>query len=193
MGSRKSSPTRRPCSRRSTMLSIAAIQSFAGLSRPIRAKSCLEAVAVADSDSSVAPRPAPGRTPAARRWLTGLLIPKEQAAGRVEKRALFSDRWVRDALNSPQLLLIFTFFYWPTGEALWWAFTLERPWGGGNEWVGFGNFNAMLTDAVYWSSIVSSVIFAAASTGLAMAVALVLAILTDRELRGSRVYRSVLV
>jgi ABC-type sugar transport system permease subunit len=49
------------------------------------------------------------------------------------------------------------------------------------------------SDPVYWGSIVSSVIFAAASTGLAMSAALVLALLTDRELRGSRIYRSVLV
>jgi len=150
-------------------------------------------VAVADSDSSVAPRPAPGRKPAARRWLTGLLIPKEQAAGRVEKRAFFSDRWLGVALIAPQLLLIFTFFYWPAGEALYWAFTLERPWGGGNEWVGFGNFKAILSDPVYWNSIWSSVIFALASTGLGMAMAFSLAILTDRELRGYRIYRAVLV
>ena len=70
---------------------------------------------------------------------------------------------------------------------------MERPWGGGNEWVGFANFPAILSDPVYWNSIVSSVIFAAASTGLAMAIALGLAFLADREMRGSRIYRSVLV
>lgn len=111
----------------------------------------------------------------------------------MEKRAFFANRWLGVALIVPQILLIFTFFYWPAGEALYWAFTLERPWGGGNEWVGFGNFQAILSDPVYWNSIVSSVIFAMATTGLAMAVALVLAFAVDREMRGSRIYRSVLV
>src|SRR5205809_6203468 len=111
----------------------------------------------------------------------------------MEKRTLFTNKWLGMALVLPQVLLIFTFFYWPAGEALYWAFTLERPWGGGNEWVGFGNFRAILSDPVYWNSIVSSIIFALASTGLGMMIALVLAILTDRELRGYRVYRSVLV
>jgi sn-glycerol 3-phosphate transport system permease protein len=112
---------------------------------------------------------------------------------RAEKRAYFSNRSLGIALIVPQILLIFTFFYWPTGEALYWAFTLERPWGGGNEWVGLGNFKAILSDPVYWNSIVRSVIFAAASAGLGMATALILALLTDRELRGWRIYRSVLV
>src|SRR3974390_3433832 len=61
-----------------------------------------------------------------------------------EKRAYFTERWVGIALIVPQLLLIFTFFYWPAGEALYWAFTLERPWGGGNQWVGLGKFAAVL-------------------------------------------------
>ena len=51
----------------------------------------------------------------------------------------------------------------------------------------------MLSDPVYWNSVVSSIVFAAASTTLAMAAALVLALLADRELRGARLYRSVLV
>ena len=110
-----------------------------------------------------------------------------------EKRAYFSERWIGIGLIVPQLLLIFTFFYWPAGEALYWAFTLERPWGGGNAWVGLNNFAAMIGDPVYWNSIVKSVVFALASTGLGMVIALVLALLTDRELRGFRIYRTVLV
>jgi sn-glycerol 3-phosphate transport system permease protein len=111
----------------------------------------------------------------------------------MQKRALFHNKWLGPALILPQVLLIFTFFYWPTGEALYWAFTLERPWGGGNAWVGFGNFAAILSDPVYWNSISKSVIFAFSATGLAMIAALVMALLTDRELRGYRVYRTVLV
>ena len=111
----------------------------------------------------------------------------------MQKRVVFRNRWLGVALVVPQLLLIFTFFYWPAGEALYWAFTLERPWGGGNAWVGLNNFAAMIGDPVYWNSIVKSVVFALASTGLGMVIALVLALLTDRELRGFRIYRTVLV
>ncbi len=111
----------------------------------------------------------------------------------MDKRVFFSNKRLGIALIVPQLVLIFTFFYWPAGEALYWAFTLERPWGGGNEWVGFNNFRNILADSAYWQSVVESVIFAVGATGAAMAIALLLALLADRELRGSRVYRTVLV
>src|ERR1043165_1272724 len=106
----------------------------------------------------------------------------------MEKRTLFTNKWLGIALVLPQVFLIFTFFYWPAGQALFWAFTLERPWGGGNEWVGFSNFQQLLTDTVYWNSILTSLIFAFSATVLAMGVALTMALLVDRELRGFRFY-----
>src|SRR5881275_2200087 len=111
----------------------------------------------------------------------------------MEGRAFFTSHWLGIALIAPQILLIFTFFYWPAGEALFWAFTLQRPWGGGNEWVGLANFAAVLDDPVYWGSVVRSLAFALATTAIAMGFALLLALLADRELRGHRVYRAVLV
>jgi sn-glycerol 3-phosphate transport system permease protein len=111
----------------------------------------------------------------------------------MEKRAIFTNRALGRALIVPQLVLVFTFFYWPAGEALFWAFTLQRPWGGGNEWVGLANFAAVLGDPVYWGSVVRSLAFALATTAIAVGFALLLALLADRELRGHRVYRAVLV
>jgi sn-glycerol 3-phosphate transport system permease protein len=111
----------------------------------------------------------------------------------MEKRTLFTNKWLGMALVLPQVLLIFTFFYWPAGQALYWAFTLEQPWGGGNEWVGTANFAHLLGDTVYWNSILTSLIFAFSATVLAMGVALTLALLVDRELRGFRVYRTIMV
>jgi sn-glycerol 3-phosphate transport system permease protein len=111
----------------------------------------------------------------------------------MEKRTLFTNKWLGMALVAPQVLLIFTFFYWPAGQALYWAFTLEQPWGGGNQWVGFSNFAQLLTDQVYWNSILTSLIFAFSATVLAMGVALTMALLVDRELRGFRFYRTVMV
>ena len=61
------------------------------------------------------------------------------------------------------------------------------------DWVGFANFSGMLGDPIYWASVVKSMVFAFATTGLGMALALLMALLADRELRGYRVYRTVLV
>jgi sn-glycerol 3-phosphate transport system permease protein len=117
----------------------------------------------------------------------------ERAPNANEKRARFSNTWLGILFIAPQLLLIFTFFYWPAGQAIYWAFTLQQPWGGGNEWVGLENIEAIISDPVYWDSVVRSIVFAFLSTGLGMVAGLVLALLVDRELAGNRIYRAVIV
>lgn len=105
------------------------------------------------------------------------------------RRAHFKTSWIVAALLAPQLLVIFVFFYWPSAQALYWAFTLEQPWGGGNTWVGFDNFIEVLSDPYYWASVRVSVTFAVATTVLAMGMALTLALFVDRQLLGYRAFR----
>ncbi len=111
----------------------------------------------------------------------------------MEKRATFGKWWIGVAFAVPQLLLIFTFFYWPAGQAVYWSLTLQQAWGGGNIWVGFDNFLQLFQDHVYWESVLRSTVFAAICTAGSMGMALLLAVLTDRELVGSKIYRSVLI
>ena len=105
------------------------------------------------------------------------------------RRAYFKNNWIAALVVAPQLLIIFVFFYWPSSQALYWAFTLEQPWGGGNEWVGFENFVFLLFDDRYWHSVRVSVIYALATTALAMGMALILALFADRQLRGYKSFR----
>lgn len=105
------------------------------------------------------------------------------------RRAHFKTSWIVAALLAPQLLVIFVFFYWPSAQALYWAFTLEQPWGGGNTWVGFDNFRKILSDPYYWGSVRVSVIFALSTTALAMGMALTLALFVDRQLAGYKAFR----
>ncbi|MFN8828920.1 MAG: carbohydrate ABC transporter permease [Labrys sp. (in: a-proteobacteria)] len=107
----------------------------------------------------------------------------------MEKRAVFSQAWLGWALVLPQLLLVFIFFYWPAGEALYWAFTLEPPFGGANQWVGWQNFETVFRDDHYWNSVRLSLIFALSTTALAMIFGLVLALFVDRQLPGYSAYR----
>ncbi|WP_075218149.1 carbohydrate ABC transporter permease [Mongoliimonas terrestris] len=107
----------------------------------------------------------------------------------MEKRATFSNLWLAAALVAPQLLLVFVFFYWPSGEALYWAFTLEPPFGGSNQWVGFLNFSTVFSDAKYWASVRVSLIFALVATVLSLAIAVLLALFVDRRLPGHQVYK----
>jgi sn-glycerol 3-phosphate transport system permease protein len=107
----------------------------------------------------------------------------------MEKRATFSNNWLAAALVAPQLLLVAIFFYWPSGEALYWSVTLEPPFGGNNEWVGLLNFQTVFGDANYWSSVRTSIFFAVASTVLSLLIAMTLALFVDRRLPGHQVYK----
>lgn len=111
----------------------------------------------------------------------------------MEHRYHFKTLWLGILLVVPQAVLVLTFFYWPTGAALFWAFTLEQPWGGGNQFVGLENFEAILGDSFYWASVARSLVFALCSAGLAMAIALVMALFVDHQLRGYAYYRTALV
>jgi sn-glycerol 3-phosphate transport system permease protein len=111
----------------------------------------------------------------------------------MEKRITFSKWSVGILFAVPQLLLIFTFFYWPAGQAVFWSLTLQQPWGGGNIWVGLDNFKSIIANADYWNSVTISITFAVISTGISMVGGLILAALTDRQLRGSKIYRVVLI
>ncbi len=105
------------------------------------------------------------------------------------KRVTFGNTFIGIALIVPQLLLVFTFFYWPTGEALYWAFTLEPPFGGGNQLVGWQNFETVFSDPKYYNSVKVSLIFAVGTTTMSISFALLLALFVDRQLPGYRVYR----
>ena len=107
----------------------------------------------------------------------------------MEKRATFSNLWIAAAFIAPQILLVFVFFYWPSGEALYWALTLEPPFGGSNVWVGWGNFKTVFSDPKYWNSVEVSLIFAAGATLISLAIAALLALFVDRRLPGYQVYR----
>ncbi len=107
----------------------------------------------------------------------------------MDKRATFDNLWIAAALIAPQLLLVFVFFYWPASQALYWAFTTQPPFGGSNEWIGWANFEQIFSDAIYWNSVRVSVVFAAMSTTLAIAIGFLLAVMVDRQLPGYQVYR----
>lgn len=111
----------------------------------------------------------------------------------MERRAYYKNKTLPWLLIAPQLLLIVVFFYWPTAQALFWAFTLEQPWGGGNAFVGFDNFMAIFEDSRYWATALRSAFYALCATGLTMLGSLTLALFVDRALKGTRLFQSIFV
>lgn len=111
----------------------------------------------------------------------------------MERRAVYRNKVLPWLLIGPQLILVLVFFYWPTSQALYWAFTLEQPWGGGNAWAGFDNFLYIFRDSRYWGTVLRSAFYALAATGLSMLVALTLASFVDRALKGTKLFQSVFI
>jgi len=111
----------------------------------------------------------------------------------LERNSYYRNPMLPWLLLAPQLLLVLVFFYWPTSQALYWAFTLEQPWGGGNTWVGLQNFLNIFRDNGYWATVLRSGLYALVTTGLSMAVALILASFVDRSLKGTKLFQSLYV
>ncbi|MGV1800565.1 carbohydrate ABC transporter permease [Agrobacterium vitis] len=107
----------------------------------------------------------------------------------MEQRAVFKNWWLPILFALPQIILIILFFYWPVAAVVNWAFTLEPPFGGVAEFVGFANFKDALTDPFYWNSVYVSLIFATVGPFFAILIGLVLALAVDRQLPGTGFFR----
>jgi sn-glycerol 3-phosphate transport system permease protein len=108
----------------------------------------------------------------------------------MHKRVLFDDRLLPYLLVAPQLLIIFVFFYWPSGQALFWAFTLEPPFGGAARWVGWRNFEDVLASPTYRRAVLNTLVFALSTSAISLFLGLVFAIFADRGLRGIVIYKT---
>ena len=62
-----------------------------------------------------------------------------------------------------------------------------------SQFVGLGNFRFLLSDPFYRASFVTTIVFSTLVTLVSMGVALWLAVLADRLIRGSGVYRTLLI
>src|SRR6266516_3353723 len=110
-----------------------------------------------------------------------------------EKRVIFPGVLVPLALLVPQLAITFAFFVWPSVLSLQGSLFEQDAFGLSQRFVGFGNFARILSDPGYLSSVGVTLVFAFATTALAMSVALALAVVADRAVRGSALYKAFIV
>ncbi len=111
----------------------------------------------------------------------------------MEKRVVFRNLWLPYLLVGPQLLITAIFFFWPAGVAIYQSFYLPDPFGLSSEYVGLDNFEFLFTDSYYLGSFKTTVIFSALVAALSMGMALWLAVLADRVIKGTNVYRTLLI
>ncbi|QRE73451.1 sn-glycerol-3-phosphate ABC transporter permease UgpA [Methylobacterium aquaticum] len=109
------------------------------------------------------------------------------------ERITFGGRLLPAALIAPQLLIVGLFFYWPAVQAVWQSFQMQDAFGLSTEFVWFDNYRALFADPAYYQALVTTLVFAAAVAGLSLSFALLLAVMADREIRGSGIYRTLLI
>jgi len=111
----------------------------------------------------------------------------------MEKRVIFKGWLLPMALLLPQLIITVAFFFYPAGQAIWQSMFISDPFGLKSQFVGFGNFEFLLSDPFYRASFATTAVFSGLVTVASMGVALFLAVLADRLIKGSGVYRTLLI
>jgi sn-glycerol 3-phosphate transport system permease protein len=111
----------------------------------------------------------------------------------MEKRVVFRSAWLPYALIAPQLAITVVFFFWPAVQAAWYSFQLQDAFGLKTQFVGLENFEALLKDGSYLSSIRVTAVFSVLVAGSGIAISLLLAAMADRVVRGALAYRALLI
>jgi sn-glycerol 3-phosphate transport system permease protein len=111
----------------------------------------------------------------------------------MEKRVTFRGWWLPALLIAPQVLISAVFFFYPAGQAIWQSLFIPDPFGLSSQFVGLGNFEYLLGDRFYRASFLTTAIFSILVTLCSMIPALFLAVIADRLIKGSGVYRTMLI
>ena len=110
-----------------------------------------------------------------------------------QKRVVFNNRWLPWVLMAPQVAIITVFFFWPAAQALLQSFQQTDAFGTSTEWVGLDNFSALFNDASYLASFETTAIFSVLVAVLGLSISLLLAYFADRVVRGTLIYRTLLI
>jgi sn-glycerol 3-phosphate transport system permease protein len=111
----------------------------------------------------------------------------------MEKRVVFRSAWLPYALLAPQIAITIIFFFWPAFQAGWFSLQLQDAFGLHTEFVGLQNFLHLIGDEHYLNSFKVTAVFSVSVAATGIAVALLLAVMADRVLRGALAYKTLLI
>lgn len=111
----------------------------------------------------------------------------------MEKRVYFQSRWLPWLLLLPQVVVITVFFFWPAAQALLQSVQQSDAFGSSTQWVGLENFRNLWEDETYLASFKTTAVFSVLVAVIGLSLALLLATFADRVVRGSGLYRTLLI
>ena len=111
----------------------------------------------------------------------------------MEKRVVFRSAWLPYALVAPQIAITIVFFFWPAAQAVYYSFLVQDPFGQSSTFVWFQNFRELFHDSTYLESFKVTALFSVLVAGTGIGVSLLLAVMSERVVRGALVYRTLLI
>ena len=111
----------------------------------------------------------------------------------MQKQTVFHSRLLPFFLLIPQAVVVLIFFYWPAAQAVYQSFLLQDAFGLSTTFVAFENYIALFNEPGYFRAIVRTFVFSAAIAGSSLSLALLLAVMADKPLRGVGIYRTLLI
>src|ERR1041384_1741630 len=111
----------------------------------------------------------------------------------MEKRVLFKSTWLPWVLIAPQMAIVLVFFFWPAGQAVYQSVLQQDAFGTSVEFVGLQNFEALWNDPSYLESFKITAFFSGMVAVVGIALSLLLAVFSDRIVRGATFYRTLLI
>ena len=96
-------------------------------------------------------------------------------------------------LVAPQMVIVTIFFFWSAGSALYQSVLLEDAFGGSTQFVGLENFDRLFSDGSYLASFRTTAVFSLLVASCGICIALVLAVMANRVIRGATLYTTLLV
>ncbi|RYE30923.1 MAG: sn-glycerol-3-phosphate ABC transporter permease UgpA [Hyphomicrobiales bacterium] len=111
----------------------------------------------------------------------------------MQKNAYFKGLTIPFLLLLPQLAITIVFFYWPATQAVWQSFLIEDAFGTSTEFVWFENYQALFSDPGYLKAFVNTAIFSTFVCVFSLSIALLFAVMADRQIRGAEIYKTLLI
>lgn len=109
------------------------------------------------------------------------------------KRVHFGSSALPYLLVAPQIIVTLIFFVWPASQALYQSLLVEDAFGLSSQFVWFENFTELFEDPLYWGTFQRTIFFSIMVASLSMSISLTLAVMADRVVKGSNIYRTLLI
>lgn len=111
----------------------------------------------------------------------------------MEKRVVFTHKTLPYLLLVPQLAITVVFFFLPAGQAMWQSFRMEDAFGLSSRFVGWSNFITLFENSDYINSFKVTTEFSLLVAFSGLAIALLLAVMADRVIKGAGLYKTLLI